>query len=851
MSWDASTEIEMSGYEGHFWPAVSSDAETLIDGASQIMQCTPRELTSCSACSCSGGDLMCFSCAASQGRSKSYKAHGAKNSGTDDCTDDADCDGGEDDDDAIHYQDEDDDDKDTAKEEKAANDVEVLALARASQSLAESECFICEGFSANTCTLALTTVIAGLSDASRLAIEKELLDDGSTQEEGGSGAAAQSSSVCEGTSSDAECLETLDASFQALRTSEKLDLMLNMCALVEDKAGLGEQGASASAKGALGIHETKAEAKAAVRAAKAEAALTSEGQAKAAVKTAAKEAKKVALKAEKEEEEAAAAAKEVAAAAASSKSSKSGSSSCSMCQGFSAKTCALALTNVITGLDDGTRLDIHTALLPAPALCSGVPGASVACLAKLDKAFDALAVGAKMQLVGDMCELLETAEKEMTTSSAEQAAAAHLASTDDEVTSAAAHAVNTRNALLSHSSSSSSSSAEEEKEEKDSAAATTTKTSVQIEALLDSVDLQQVGEPQCLLCEGLGDRVCLAALDASFQGLTDRQRLTVSLRVLTGYPTFTACGEEDGDLSCLAKLDASFSTLSDEDRLNVLKDACTLGSYGTSAAALAATSAAASGPVNQAQTTEALLSAASGSGSSGFAPGPSCASQFCVVAKLAASLAADALALKGGVAFLVTGSTSPAEWKSTLGHLATVALPTVTATMDTAATTSSGLSNLLSLGGPSAGGVSLAGLTSATHAAAGSAATSLSAVSSTTYRALKTSLLAADPSASSTSFATTTASSSSSSSESDTGGIGGIATFLSFSGGALAAMAFASTLFAVKRNFGASSPSSSASQGRSSAHEGHPRASPTEQYTAIPEPPEPLATQPAFVIPSL
>jgi hypothetical protein len=765
---------------------------------------------------------MCFGCAASQSLSAPYDARPAKNTGVDDCFDDEVCDDDDDgDDDEVHYQDEDDtdDDGDDGDDFRSSgmSDDEAAAIKRASKALAESECFICEGFSAKTCTTALTTVISNLKDASRLSIEKELLDTGAEKLCGAGSGGVQTT--------DEECLVKLDSKFSALETSDKLDLMGSMCELVENSAGLGSSDAEAKAKGALGVHETKAMAKAAVKAAKLEAAKTPEGMAKLALKKAAKEAKQVA---DEEAKVAAAAAAEKAAAAASaastSSSSKSSSSSCSMCKGFSDKTCALALTNVITGLDDSTRLDIHTELLSAPTLCAGVPGASAQCLTKLDSAFEAMAVGEKMQLVGTMCALLESAEEEESASSSEASAAAHLSATDDEATTAAAHALNTRNALLAHTTTTTSSSSTK------TMAVAATKTSVQIEALLSTVDEAEIAEPQCLLCEGLSDRVCLAALDASYDGLTDRQRLSVAGRSLSGYPTFTSCGDDMGDLTCLATLDASFATLSDEDRLHVLKDACTMGAYGAAAVALATTSAAATGPASEAETSAALAAAASGSGS-GFAPGSACTTQFCSLAKAAASLAADALAAKGGVAFLLgekKQQVGVGGWKKTLGHLATAALPSVTATKDTAS---------FSLGGPAAGGVSLVGMSS-------QAMTSLSAVSATSYRALKTTMFAATASASSTS---------SSSNSGDADKTGAVPPILGFFGGALAAMAFASTFFAIKRNFGsralrATEGASKADGPRDTSYVPVPEASDMGGTSGASDDTNAASAQPAFVV---
>jgi hypothetical protein len=382
-----------------------------------------------------------------------------------------------------------------------------LIKKEATAALAATDCFICEGFSAKTCAAALTTVISGLASEARLPLEKELLVKGDR------------AALCDGVD-DKACLSAVDGVFAALSTADKVTMVGSMCGLVESSTeSLAESSKESSA--ALDKQPSQptkkvARSNSAVSSSGVASSTTSSTASSTPVSGSSKKTKKV-------------------ASTARAFHAANADASCSLCTGFSSKTCALALTNVISGLARAPRLSLVRPLLDASGTACPSSMTDDACLALLDAQFADLGTAPKVAMVSDMCGLLEASA-----SSSSSGPGSLPSSGDDEATSASAHTANTRSALLLGTSRTSSGKTK---------AKQATSVSVQFDALAATL----TARPTCLACVGFSDRGCLARLDASFHALSSPQRLALEARMLSGYPTFTTCAA--GDASCLTSLD--------------------------------------------------------------------------------------------------------------------------------------------------------------------------------------------------------------------------------------------------------------------------------------------------------
>jgi CHASE3 domain sensor protein len=513
------------------------------------------------------------------------------------------------------------------------NSVAQKQHAETSEMIAESECFMCSGFTDQTCALALTTVISDLNDKERLALEKELLD--------------QDGSTC-GNMKDQECLISLDVAFSTMETSEKVELLGTMCDLVTTRS-------STRTSLKLGQHtgrDTVVEEKPVKRYVKATKPVLLDEPTKKDTNTVAK-VKEVTKK-------------DVSKPASYSPQqvTKQRVDSCAICAGFSSQTCALALTNVISGLNDKSRLSIEKELLDKDeSTCGSLKDKD--CLVILDTSFTSLETPDKVHLVENMCDLLTAADiPSSSTNKFDQAAM-----TDDAVAKTT-HTLNTREALLNFDS----------KIVKSSLL----HVNVKMDALI--AGLSSFDEPQCLVCNGLDDRVCLAHLESSLSVLTDSQRLIVLARTMGAFPAYVSCDTE-GDKACLKKLDKTYRKLAPSHKLSVLKDACVLGAYGTAAASLAAISSSA----------EVVTDVKQAMSEWAYSTTP----EVHVMISKAASAAADLLAVRGGVISLQGGRAAKlmhtlTSWTTTVSTLATDVVPVVTETKDTSVAT--GLTNAAATG---------------------------------------------------------------------------------------------------------------------------------------------------------
>ena len=679
----------MPGFKGNF--ALAKGSKTSPDALTSLQDsCPPREGSSCGECTCNNNNygFMCFSCDSDD--DETYHAAAA----TDD-TDDA----------------------------GAAETLELHAIEAATTRLAASDCYICDGFSASTCSLALTSVIQGLDDKTRLATLTDLLD-----------------APCEAAGlSDKQCLSALDTSFDQLKTPAKLGLVADMCSLVE--TGMSESTSPSSSKenakstAAVDVSSSTKEdvenkdetstshfeKKMAGKKAHRQAASSSSSGASASVKaTATTAAHQVAA---------------VVVPAAESAIAHLSEGECSLCAGFSGKTCAAALSNVVAGLDAPSRLDVQYALFASSKVvtsslsCAAIAHASslssgedaVTCLSELDASFASMHAKPKAALASNMCAILEaqaspggssfSSHKGSLLSSYAAVRASRELTTDDEAAAAGAHSANTRAALLGgltyssktttvskptvfsaasvanaqHKTMSSSSSS--------SAAPRESALSVELNAFAQQVE----SEPTCAVCDLSGSKAqCLSALDAALRGLSDRQRLEVLWRALPRATIEIACpAGTTSDKACLENLDAQLGALKSSRRLELLQGACEMGAYGTTAAQLAGAAVLAASPSYLGVAVADLnvphlmtLASASASSSSSSASSSSyavAAGAFSAANALAAALAATKSSgyLKSSGHWSVreavqAASTSDGGWHGTIGGLAAVALPAVT-----------------------------------------------------------------------------------------------------------------------------------------------------------------------------
>jgi hypothetical protein len=512
-------------------------------------------------------------------------------------------------------------------------------------------------------------------------------------------------------------LGALDVSFAQLKTPAKLGLVADMCSLVE--AGPSDAAAAAG----VGTPRLSAEAAALPVARIAETNAADEGatgSSQFAMKMSGKQAHQAAAATAAEGARVAAAAAHLATTTKAAKTngktvSKAVAMSaaahvaddCSLCAGFSAKTCSAALTNVVSGLDAPSRLDVQHALLHASAAAQSPSCVAVAeqaaasgrdaavCLAALDVSFATLAAQPKADLASSMCALLEAqAAADGTALSRASRASSRPLTTDDESAVESAHTANTRAFLLGGSTSATTTvskptvfsaasvTAAHGNTPSSSAPLSVAESALSVE--LDALASQVTAEPTCALCDAAGsDRQCLAALDAALRGLSDRQRLTVTWRALPQSTTQVACPAGTvGDKACLKNLDAQLSALTSSRRLQALSGACEVGAYAQAAAQLAAAATLAASPAYAGVPVATLnvpLLMAQASSASGVAAGAAGAADA-LAAALAAAHPNGYLA--GGARLSVRDAVKMAlgGWHAALGGLAAVALPSVTAT---------------------------------------------------------------------------------------------------------------------------------------------------------------------------
>lgn len=696
---DGSTGSPMPGFMGNF--AIAKGSKTSPDALSSLQDsCPPRESSSCGECTCNNNNygFMCFS-----------------------------CDSGDDDDDTYHATAASEDTDDAG----ATETLEKHAIEAATVRLAASECFICDGFSASTCSLALTSVIQGLDEKTRLGTLKELLD-----------------APCDAAGlSDTQCLGALDASFAQLKTPAKLGLVADMCNLVE--SGMSE---SKTAKDAKSTSESASSSAAVAGSSGAEDAAGKESLSHFEMKMAGKKAHQQASSSSSTN--AAADSLATSTAAFPSKASASASQQdapaasaaahlsvdeCSLCAGFSGKTCAAALSNVVAGLDAPSRLDVQYALfasnsevMSSPS-CAAIARASSAgedaatCLLELDASFASLQTKTKAALASNMCALLEAQASPAGFSSSSHkgsllssraAAASRELTTDDEAAAAGAHSANTRAALLGglagyssktttvskptvfsaasitnaqhlHSASSSTS-ASPLSSSSSSSTAVPRESALSME--LNAFAQQVESEPTCAVCDLSGSKTqCLGALDAALRGLSDRQRLEVLWRALPRATVEIACpAGATSDEACLENLDAQLAALKSSRRLELLQGACEMGAYGLTAAQLAGAAMLAASPsyagvaVADLNVPHLMTLASSSSSSTKAASSAVAMGAFSAANALSAALAAIEASgyLKSSGHWSVreavqSASTSYDGWHGTVGGLAAVALPAI------------------------------------------------------------------------------------------------------------------------------------------------------------------------------
>jgi len=255
-----------------------------------------------------------------------------------------------------------------------------------------------------------------------------------------------------------------------------------------------------------------------------------------------------------------------------------------------------------------------------------------------------------------MCDLLTAADIPTSTN------AFSAGNINDDAVSKTTHTLNTRESLL--------------KFDANTVKSSKLSVDVKMDALVAGLD-SLADEPMCEVCDGVDERVCLAGLEVSLGSLTDSQRLIVLARTMGAYPSYASCDSTDGDKSCLKKLDKVYRSLSTTHRLSILTDACTLGSYATAAASLAAVSTSSQVVTNVKQAMNEWADSTDPATHS-------------LISK-AASSAADFLAVRGGVASLQGGRAAKlmhtlTSWTTTVSTLAADVVPVVTETKDTTAT---------------------------------------------------------------------------------------------------------------------------------------------------------------------
>ena len=459
-----------------------------------------------------------------------------------------------------------------------------------------SMCTVCRGFSRKTCAAALKYVVSGLDDRTRLEIERELLDlDGTT------------CSLLD----DKDCLVLLDTRFKGTGVASKMDLVGTMCNLLEsDSAGtpphkvLGQRDTSTSSAVAPPSHITDAEAHHKQSTHDALLEFTAARPAPERVETTATAASDDASAMEDYPPNAGASATIMLTISKpvvpTSTLSSSPTQICSICSGFSRKTCALALTNVVSGLDDRSRLEIERELLDLDrSSCSLLDDKD--CLIKLDSDFGDMNDASKTSIVDTMCSLLESGS-----SMSRHGASSGMLGTHDSRLDAGR---STRSALLQGNFVTLptwTSTADPEatpvlpeyfNESKSPHLQSHSLEEPHFIALSVEDALETLSEPPaCSVCSKLTERACVLGLESSFLMMTPKQRLTVQKRLLLGAVASTGAvcsssSKERDERKCLGVLDAAWAQdTTSKGRRGLLMDACALGAYGRAAAAVATAS---------------------------------------------------------------------------------------------------------------------------------------------------------------------------------------------------------------------------------------------------------------------